>query len=283
MKALWLALGLALSGGSSAWAALDVGDSAPNFSIPAALGGNVFTFSLAESLAKGPVVLYFFPLAFSEGCSLEAHQFAEATAQFSQTQLRRVEELVAQNFVSKDRLDEARATYDRDTQRVAELKALLATARLAARPDEIRAAEHSVGAAKAALAQAEWKLDQKSVKAPVAGLVQDTYFVSGEWVNANQPVVSLLPPENIKVRFFVEEGRLGAMRIGQKLAVSCDGCAAPVAAEVSFISPQAEFTPPVIYSRQERAKLVFLIEARPAPDDAAKLHPGQPVEVKFVP
>jgi thioredoxin-dependent peroxiredoxin len=76
------ALTLALAGGSSAWAALDVGDRAPNFSIPAAIGGKVFTFSLSDSLAKGPVVLYFFPLAFSEGCSLEAHQFAEATAQF---------------------------------------------------------------------------------------------------------------------------------------------------------------------------------------------------------
>jgi HlyD family secretion protein len=95
-------------------------------------------------------------------------------------------------------------------------------------------------------------------------------------------VVSLLPPGNVKVRFFVEERRLGAVRIGQRLAVSCDGCPAPVAAEVSFISPQAEFTPPVIYSRQERVKLVFLIEARPAPGDAVKLHPGQPVEVTFV-
>jgi len=75
-------LTLALAGGTPAWAALDVGDRAPNFSIPAAIGGKVFTFSLSESLAKGPVVLYFFPLAFSEGCSLEAHQFAEATAQF---------------------------------------------------------------------------------------------------------------------------------------------------------------------------------------------------------
>ena len=206
---------------------------------------------------------------------------SQAAAQFSRTQLRRAEELVAQNFVSRDRLDEARATYDRDTQRVAELKAQLATAQLAARPDEIKAAEHNVGAAKAALAQAEWKLDQKSVKASVAGLVQDTYYVTGEWVNANQPVVSLLPRENIKVRFFVEERHLGTVKIGQKIAVSCDGCAAPVAAEVSYISPQVEFTPPVIYSRQERAKLVFLIEARPAPADATKLHPGQPVEVRF--
>ena len=119
------------------------------------------------------------------------------------------------------------------------------------------------------------------MKAPVAGLVQDTHYVLGEWVTANAPVVSLLPPQNIKVRFFVRETELGAVKVGQKLAVTCDGCAAPLAAEVSFISPQAEFTPPVIYSRQERAKLVYLVEARPAPEDATKLHPGQPVEVKF--
>ncbi len=82
MKRWLCAVGAALAMQASAWAALDIGDRAPNFSIPAALGGKVFTFSLAEQLAKGPVVLYFFPLAFSEGCSLEAHQFAEATAQF---------------------------------------------------------------------------------------------------------------------------------------------------------------------------------------------------------
>ena len=136
-------------------------------------------------------------------------------------------------------------------------------------------------AAKAALAQAEWKLDQKSVKAAVAGLVQDTYFVRGEWVNANQPVVSLLPPQNIKVRFFVPQRDLGALKLGQKLSLACDGCAAPVPAVVSFISPQAEYTPPVIYSQQERAKLVFLVEARPAPEDAERLHPGQPLDVRI--
>ena len=206
---------------------------------------------------------------------------AEAALKLSAVQLKRQEQLVAQNFISKERLDEARTAYDRDTQRVAELRAQLATARLAARPDEIKAAEYSVEAAKAALAQAEWRLAQKSVKAPVAGLVQDTHYVLGEWVTANAPVVSLLPPQNIKVRFFVRETELGAVKVGQKLAVTCDGCAAPLAAEVSFISPQAEFTPPVIYSRQERAKLVYLVEARPAADDATKLHPGQPVEVKF--
>ena len=206
---------------------------------------------------------------------------AEAALKLSATQLKRQEQLVEQNFIARERLDEARTVHERDTQHVAELRALVATAQLAARPDEIKAAAHNVEAARAALAQAQWKLDQRSVEAPVAGLVQDTYFVTGEWVGANLPVVSLLPRENIKVRFFVEQRHLGAVRIGQKLAMSCDGCPTPVAAEVSFISPQAEFTPPVIYSRQERAKLVFLIEARPAPEDAAKLHPGQPVEVRF--
>lgn len=206
---------------------------------------------------------------------------AEAAFKLSQAQLRRAEDLVARNFVSRERLDEARTNHDRDGQRVAELRAQLATARLAARPDEIKAAESSVGAAKAALAQAEWRLAQKTVTSTVSGVVQDTFFVAGEWVNANQPVVSLLPPHNIKVRFFVEERNLGAVKVGQSLVVTCDGCAGPLRAAVSFVSPQAEFTPPVIYSRQERAKLVFLIEARLAPEDAVKLHPGQPVEVKF--
>jgi HlyD family secretion protein len=206
---------------------------------------------------------------------------ADAGLKLSAVQLKRREQLVAQNFVSRESLDEVRSAYERDREHVTELKAQLETAKLAARPDEIEAAQYNVEAAKAALAQADWKLDQKSVKSPVTGLVQDTYYVTGEWVNANQPVVSLLPPQNIKVRFFVDEHRLGAVNTGQKVSVTCDGCAAPIAAQVTFISPQAEFTPPVIYSRQERAKLVFLFEARPAPEEAVKLHPGQPVEVRF--
>jgi HlyD family secretion protein len=207
---------------------------------------------------------------------------AEAAQRLSAASLKRTEDLVAKNFVSKQQLDEARETHARDVQRVEEMRAQLQTAQLAARPDEIKAAESNVGAAKAALAQADWKLGQKTVAASVTGVVQDTFYVAGEWVNANQPVVSLLPPQNIKLRFFVEEGRVGAVKPGQKISVTCDGCPAPISAAVTFISPQAEFTPPVIYSRQERAKLVFLVEARPAPEDAVRLHPGQPVDVKFV-
>jgi len=206
---------------------------------------------------------------------------AEAAAKLSSTQLKRREELVTRNFVSRESLDEVRSAYERDRQRVAELKAQLETARLPARPDEIKAGESSVEAARAELAQAEWKLAQKSVKAPVSGLVQDTYYVVGEWVNANQPVVSLLPPQNVKVRFFVNERQLGAVKVGQDVRITCDGCAAPIGARVSFISPQAEYTPPVIYSRDERSKLVYLIEARATAADAVTLHPGQPVEVRF--
>jgi HlyD family secretion protein len=116
------------------------------------------------------------------------------------------------------------------------------------------------------------------VAASVAGRVTDTLFARGDWVPSGAPVVSLLPPGNVKVRFFVPETQLGTVSVGQKVAVSCDGCA-PISATVSFIAPQAEYTPPVIYSKESRSKLVFLVEAKPAPEDALKLHPGQPVDV----
>jgi len=208
---------------------------------------------------------------------------AEAALKLSQAQLKRSEQLVAQNFISKDRLDEARSAQERDRARVAQLAADLATSRLAAREDEIKAARAAVATAQATVEQADWKLGQKSATAPVAGLVADTLYVEGEWVPAGSPVVSLLPPQNVRIRFFVPEPALGALRVGQNVSVGCDGCAAPVAARITFIAPQAEFTPPVIYSKETRAKLVFLIEARPPPADAAKLHPGQPVEVRLVP
>jgi HlyD family secretion protein len=107
----------------------------------------------------------------------------------------------------------------------------------------------------------------------------DTLYVQGEWVNAGAPVVSVLPPANLKVKFYVPEPRVGSVKVGQRIQVSCDGCGNAIGATVSFVAPQAEFTPPVIYSRESRAKLVFLVEARPAPEDAARLHPGQPVDV----
>ena len=204
---------------------------------------------------------------------------AQATAEFSQKEYVRTLDLVAKHFLSQQSADSAKATRDRDRDRVVELTAQLETARLGARSDEIRAAEAQAEAAKQSLAQADWKLRQKSVASTVAGSVTDTLFVQGEWVPAGAPVVNVLPPANVKVRFFVPETQLGAVKLGQKVNLACDGCAAAVGAAVTYIAPQAEFTPPVIYSKDSRAKLVFLVEARPAPADAAKLHPGQPVDV----
>ena len=204
---------------------------------------------------------------------------AEAMAANSEKDWRRQLDLVSKGFVSQSRADEAKATRDRDHNKVVEMQNEVATTRSGARPDEIRAAEAEAAASRESLAQAEWKLKQKSVSASVAGTVSDTLFVRGEWVPAGAPVVTLLPPANVKVRFFVPETRLGAVKVGQKVSLACDGCPAPIDASISFIASQAEFTPPVIYSRDNRTKLVFLVEARPTPADALKLHPGQPVDV----
>ena len=204
---------------------------------------------------------------------------AEAASAYSQKELARQEDLVAKGFVSRQRLDEARAARDRDRGRVAEIQAELATARSGARPDEIRAAQAEAQAAAASLAQAEWRLGQKSVESTVAGAVTDTLFVQGEWVPAGAPVVTILPPANVKARFFVPEPRIGEVKVGQAVELACDGCGAPIPARVAYVSPKAEFTPPVIYSKESRAKLVFLVEARPAPEHAARLHPGQPLDV----
>ncbi|MFA1589580.1 HlyD family secretion protein, partial [Achromobacter ruhlandii] len=165
-----------------------------------------------------------------------------------------------------------------DAARVRELRAQLEVANLPGRQDQRRAQAAQVEAARATLAQADWTLAQKHLAAPAASLVFDTLYRVGEWVPAGSPVVSLLPPGNIKVRFFVPESVIGTLKPGQQAMVRCDGCGDPVPVRIDYISPQAEYTPPVIYSRETRGKLVYMVEARPAPDAATRLHPGQPVE-----
>jgi HlyD family secretion protein len=167
----------------------------------------------------------------------------------------------------------------RDQAAVAQLQASVVTAKLPARTDEIRAAEADARAAREALAQADWKLGQRTTTSPVTGRVNDTYYVTGDWVAAGIPVASLLPPANVKIRFFLPEPSMGRIKPGQTVNFSCDGCGAAMPATVTFISDRAEFTPPVLYSRDNRAKLVFLVEAKPSADVAARLNPGQPVDV----
>jgi HlyD family secretion protein len=205
---------------------------------------------------------------------------ANVARELSASQLAQQQRLFKGGFIAQARLDEAQTAHARDVARVAQAEAQLKSAlQPLGRDAERKAAQSEVAAARAALAQAAWRLEQKSVAAPVTGLVHDTFFVDGEWVPAGRPVASLLAPGNVKLRFYVPETALGALSLDQPLEVRCDGCPQPIAARISFISKQAEFTPPVLYSKDSRTKLVFLIEARPAPADAVKLHPGQPVDV----
>jgi HlyD family secretion protein len=207
---------------------------------------------------------------------------ARATRDLSASQLDQQRKLLKEGFTSQARYDEALRSLERDAGRVKEAEAQLRNAlQPVGRDDERKAAEGDVAAAQASLAQAAWRLDQKSVAAPLAALVQDTYFVEGEWVPAGRPVASLLPPGNVKLRFYVPETILGAIQPGREIEAGCDGCPQPIAARVSYISSQAEYTPPVLYTREQRSKLMFLIEARPDPARAAGLRPGQPVDIRF--
>ena len=136
-------------------------------------------------------------------------------------------------------------------------------------------AESALRTAEARLNSAKTRLDRRRVASPVAGSVQEIYFRVGERVPAGRPIVSTLPPENVRVRFFVPQAILPRVHIGDRIDISCDGCAKGLTARVNFLSAQAEFTPPIIYSQEERARLVFRIEA--IPEQPQGLRVGQPV------
>ena len=205
---------------------------------------------------------------------------ADAALKLSEAQFKRNQELFESGFISSAGLDEAKANLARDRARSEQARAQIRVAKQSVgRAEEMMQAQAEIDAAKAVLAQADWRLGQKAQSAPQAGLVQDTFFVQGEWVPAGRPVVSILPPANLKLRFFVPETVVGQLRIGQPVNATCDGCGAAIPATISYVSPNSEFTPPVIYSKESRAKLVFMIEATPAAADAMRLKPGQPVDV----
>ena len=189
---------------------------------------------------------------------------AQAQWQLAENNLKRLHGLQAKGLASQQQIDTARSEAQRTDARRREMSA-------------------AHGTANARLEQMRWALAQKRGVAPLAGLIDDTYYQLGEWVPAGAPVISLLPPENRVVRFFVPEGVVGSLKVGGAVRASCDGCERAIAAKISFIAPRAEFTPPVIYSRDARDKLVFLVEARPEPADATLLHPGQPVDVSLAP
>ena len=205
---------------------------------------------------------------------------AQASLTLSEPRVKRRRTLVKNNIVGEEDLDAAEASVLSDRGRAAEMSARMAAAQLPQRPDAIRAQEAAVEAAKAALAQASWRLGQRSAVAPVAGRIEDVFYRAGEEVAAGRPVLQLLPPGNVKLRLYVPERLLAGIKIGDLLDVTCDACAANLRARISFIADAAEFTPPIIYSRDSRTKLVFLIEARPL-ESGLVWHPGQPIEAEL--
>ncbi|MDQ5980204.1 MAG: HlyD family secretion protein [Verrucomicrobiota bacterium] len=204
---------------------------------------------------------------------------ARAAAELSTRELERLTKLHENRVASDDDFDRARLNQEAATKQVAELVAQLETARLGARTDVIAAAEAETAAAQAALDRAGWAVAQKSVSAPRDGLIYDTLYREGEFVAAAMPVITLLPPDNLKVRFFVPEADFGALKAGDTVQVALTGRSAPLEARISYLSPKPEYTPPVLYNRENRSKLVFMVEASFDNAVARDLHPGQPVEV----
>jgi HlyD family secretion protein len=135
--------------------------------------------------------------------------------------------------------------------------------------------------AEARLATSETRLARRKGFAPVSGTIQQIYFREGEMVAAQRPVLSIMPPGNMKIRFFVSETELPKLAIGDEVRVACDNCSADLTAKIYFIATTAEYTPPVIYSLDERNKLVYLIQARPSRPDSLRV--GQPISVYLNP
>jgi len=206
---------------------------------------------------------------------------AQATVTRAELDFDRGQKLLGSGFETRQNVDQLRAAYLSAQARVKVTEAALQQLHTPmGREGEIRTQRAAVAAAQAALGMADWRLSQRRVVAPARGRIADVIAFPGETVAAGAPVVSLLPPENIFVRFFVPEEQLASIHYGEKVTFSCDGCRPNLYGTISFISPTAEYTPPLIYSDETRAKLVFLIEARPPPDQAVLFNPGQPINVR---
>ena len=207
---------------------------------------------------------------------------AEAALELARKELKRAEMLATTGTAAQTRLDTAvsqAATYE---ARIRELKAAGEVASLPARSGEIAAAAAKIEEAKAAADGVRQKLEDLAPKAPVAAQVEDVFFEPGEWVTAGQPVVSLLAPDNLTLRFYLPEASLAAASPGTRVTFHCDGCGEARTAAITKVAAVPEYTPPVIYSQGARAKLVFLVEARPDRIDR-HLRSGLPIEVEPLP
>lgn len=202
---------------------------------------------------------------------------ARAVLNEAETSLTRVTPLAQAGAASRAQLDDAVARRDTAQASVQAIEKQLQVAKMGARKDQIEAAEERVRQAEAGLAAAAARLSDLAPVAPSAGRIEDVFFQQGEWVPANQPVLAMIPQDRVRLRFFVPQTEVARYAVGSEVRFACDGCADDLAATVSYVSPRPEFTPPVIYSREARDRMVFMVEAQPAKVEG--LVPGLPVDV----
>lgn len=206
---------------------------------------------------------------------------AKIQAQQAKLDFNRQQKLITSHAISKQEYDQAASKFASSKAHVAELQSQIDVAKLPARSNEIDQSEALIDANQAALGHAKWQLNQSKIFAQHDALVEDIFYRQGEWINAGKPILSLLPPENIKIRFYVPAHIFSQLKLGQKVKISCDTCTKPITANIQYLAKQAEYTPPVIYSRENSHDLVFMVEAKPDKESLKKLHVGLPISVKF--
>jgi HlyD family secretion protein len=203
---------------------------------------------------------------------------AEAQAAEARRVMTRTEELKQKGIATQADLDKAATSLEIAEAAVGKARADLEVAKLPARPEAIEAAQHQVDQAEASLEQARWRLSQRRIIAPSTGRISDVIRHAGDLAGPAAPILSMLPDGAVKIKFYVREGEFSSIAVGGRLAVRCDGCPDGLTARVSYVAPDPEFTPPVIYSLESRQKLSHLVEAKPE-GNAAALQPGQIVDV----
>jgi HlyD family secretion protein len=202
---------------------------------------------------------------------------ARAQERETRVALGRARQLVAKGIYARARLDDARTSHQAAAARLAAAERRVSAAALGDREDQIRAAEARVSQARASARETGARVGDMAPVSPAAARVEQVFYQRGEWANANQPIVALIPNDRVFVRFFVPETEIAAYRVGRRVDFGCDGCGAGLTATIAYVAPRPEFTPPIIYSREARDRLVFMVEARP--NAGARLVPGLPVDV----
>jgi len=205
---------------------------------------------------------------------------AQASKELSDIEFKRQSALLKSNAIPVRDFDIANSSFLSNSAKLAETEMNLVIAKLGSREDQIKAQKSYADSLSANLDSLKWRLGQMGQAASASGRVFDTFYREGEYVSAGSPVLALIPPGNVKIRFFVRDAEAAKLKAGDKVLYSPSPSVAPKEASIDYISPEVEYTPPVIYSKESRAKLVFMVEARPLPADAASLNIGLPLDVK---